>query len=236
MQQGAFHRFMEAQFAMLPTWLDAVSFSAEIFNETSAEDVVFVDVGGGNGSQCAALKKAFPEFTGRVILQDRPSVLETALTVDGMELMPHDFLTEQPVHSKSKPAHETRHQVGRTNTVEPDARAYYLRHILHNFDDTTCIHILQMHLPALRHNPESRVYIDEKTIPDEKPDASAPGVEYSAALSLAMKAMFDAQERREKHWRWIIDQAGLEVVEIRKFTKFDDSVIIAKRRWQDEWR
>lgn len=117
-----------------------------------------------------------------------------------------------------------------------DARAYYFRQILHNLDDTTCIQILQMHLPALLNNPDSRIYIDDKTLPDEKPDAGAPGVEYTAALSLAMKAMFDAQERREKHWRWIIDQAGLEVVEIRKFTKFDDSVIIAKRRHQDQWR
>lgn len=99
-QQGAFHRFMEAQFAMLPTWLDAVSFDTEIAQDAGAEDVVFVDVGGGNGSQCAALKKSFPELKGRVILQDRPAVLEKALKVDGMELMAYDFLTEQPVHSE----------------------------------------------------------------------------------------------------------------------------------------
>ena len=100
-QQGAFHRFMEAQFASLPTWLDAISFNSEIAKGVSAEDVVFVDVGGGNGSQCAALKKAFPELKGRIILQDRPAVLETALDVNGVELMAHDFLTEQPVHSES---------------------------------------------------------------------------------------------------------------------------------------
>ncbi|KAG9189096.1 hypothetical protein G6011_05964 [Alternaria panax] len=214
-QQGAFHRFMEAQFASLPTWLGAISFDTEIANGVNAEDVVFVDVGGGNGLQCAALKKAFPELKGRIILQDRPAVLEKALNADGMEQMAHDFFTEQPVHN---------------------ARAYYFRQILHNFDDHTCIRILQMHLPALRHNPDSRIYIDDKTLPDEKTDASTPGVEYTAALSLAMKAMFGAQERREKHWRWIIDQAGLEVVEIRKYTKFDDSAIIAKRRYQDQWR
>ena len=231
-QQGAFHRFMEAQFASLPTWLDAISFDTEIANGVTAEDVVFVDVGGGNGSQCAALKKAFPELKGRIILQDRPAVLAKALKVDGMESMAHDLLTEQPVHSESNSQIPENLQT----LTAPDARAYYFRQILHNFDDDTCIHILQMHLPALQQNPDSRIYIDDKTLPDEKPDASAPSVEYTAALSLAMKAMFDAQERREKHWRWIIDQAGLEVVEIRKFTKFDDSVIVAKRRYQDQWR
>ena len=99
-QQGAFHRFMEAQFAALPTWLDAVSFESEIAQDASADDVVFVDVGGGNGSQCAALKKAFPHLQGRIILQDRPPVLENALAVEGMEKMSHDFLTEQPVKSE----------------------------------------------------------------------------------------------------------------------------------------
>ena len=99
-QQGAFHRFMEAQFAALPTWLDAVSFESEIAQNASADDIVFVDVGGGNGSQCAALKKAFPHLQGRIILQDRTPVLESALIVEGMEKMSHDFLTEQPVKSE----------------------------------------------------------------------------------------------------------------------------------------
>jgi ribosomal protein RSM22 (predicted rRNA methylase) len=100
-QQATFHRFMEAQFASLPTWLDAVSFESEIAHDASADDIVFVDVGGGNGSQCAALKKALPRLQGRIILQDRPAVLEGALEVAGMEKMAHNFLTEQPVKSKA---------------------------------------------------------------------------------------------------------------------------------------
>jgi ribosomal protein RSM22 (predicted rRNA methylase) len=100
-QQATFHRFMEAQFASLPTWLDVVSFESEIAHDASADDIVFVDVGGGNGSQCAALKKEYPHLQGRIILQDRPAVLESALQVSGMEKIPHDFLTEQPVNSKT---------------------------------------------------------------------------------------------------------------------------------------
>lgn len=96
-QQGAFHRFMEAQFASLPTWLDAVDFAAEVGQNLSDEDVAFVDVGGGNGQQCALLKKKVPELKGRVVLQDRPPVLEKALSVEGMEKMSYDYLTEQPV-------------------------------------------------------------------------------------------------------------------------------------------
>ena len=90
---------MTAQHDQQMTWLDVIE-CRNIVHGTGADEAIFVDVGGGNGSQCAALKKAFPDLKGRIILQDRPAVLEKALKVDGMELMAHDFLTEQPVHSK----------------------------------------------------------------------------------------------------------------------------------------
>lgn len=97
-QQRAFHNFMKEQFASLPTWLDVVSFTTEFVQGPGHPgEVVFVDVGGGNGSQCAALKKLCPELKGRVVLQDQPYVLEKALEVEGMEKMPYDFFTAQPV-------------------------------------------------------------------------------------------------------------------------------------------
>lgn len=94
---------MDAQFSSLPTWLDVASELVGNVRVSDAEDVVFVDVGGGNGSQLAALKKVFPDLKGRMILQDRPDVLSRAVQVDGMEKMPYDFETEQPVKSESLP-------------------------------------------------------------------------------------------------------------------------------------
>ena len=91
---------MEAQLATSPNWLDVIAFDTEIAKDAKPEDVVFVDVGGGNGSQCAALKKAYPDLEGRIILQDRHAVLEKALKIDGIETMTHDILAEQPVNSK----------------------------------------------------------------------------------------------------------------------------------------
>lgn len=99
-QQRAFHNFMKEQFASLPTWLDVVSFATEFAQDSQPDDVVFVDVGGGNGSQCAALRRSLPELRGRVVLQDHSYVLEKALEVKGMEKMPHDFFTEQPVKGR----------------------------------------------------------------------------------------------------------------------------------------
>lgn len=91
---------MEAQLATSPSWLDVVAFDTEVAKDAKPEDVVFVDVGGGNGLQCAALKKAFPDLKGRIILQERHAVLEKALQTNGVETMTHDVLTEQPVKSK----------------------------------------------------------------------------------------------------------------------------------------
>lgn len=91
---------MDAQFSTLPTWLDVVDFQTEMAKGSGDDDVVFVDVGGGNGSQIAALKKSWPDIKGRMILQDQAYVLERAMEVEGMDKITYDFLTEQPVKGK----------------------------------------------------------------------------------------------------------------------------------------
>ncbi|KAG8159678.1 hypothetical protein KVR01_010315 [Diaporthe batatas] len=166
----------------LPTLLDVVSFETEFAQDLRHDDVVFVDVGGGNGSQCVALKRAFPGLEGRVILQDQPL----------------------------------------------GARVYYFRQILHNFDDDACVRIQKSQTSAL--GPDSVVGIDDKVLPDDKPAAGTPGIEYTAALSIKMKVMFDARERRESSLRRLLNQAGLQIKDIRKFTRFDDAVIIATKK------
>ena len=79
-------------------WLDVFPFESELFFRLSQPTTpVFVDVGGATGHQCAALVSKFPQLKGRVILQDLPEVLQRAVPIEGVELMPHDFWTPQPV-------------------------------------------------------------------------------------------------------------------------------------------
>ncbi|KAL1987270.1 hypothetical protein VTN96DRAFT_4298 [Rasamsonia emersonii] len=205
-QQGAFHRFMEAQFASLPTWLDVIDFEKEYAKHAGPETPIFVDVGGGAGQQCVALRKRFPNLKGRVVLQDLPSVLDKAITGDDVEKMGYDYLTEQPVKG---------------------ARAYYFRQIMHNNDDETCVRILQSQAPAM--DKSSVILIDEKVLPDEKP-ALTEGNWYTSALNLAMVAMFNALERREAQWRKLLADAGFEILAIKTFTDFRDSVIVAVKK------
>ena len=65
------------------------------------ENVWWIEVGGRDGSRLAAVAKAFPYFPARMILQNTSAVLEAAPKIEGVEMMAHDILTEQPVHSMS---------------------------------------------------------------------------------------------------------------------------------------
>lgn len=95
-QKGAFHRFMEAQFASLPTWLDVVDF-ATLAPEQKDGRVAFVDVGGGVGQQCKLLKDKVPDAQ-EIVLQDKKQVLDIADVA--FTKLEYDYLTEQPVKGK----------------------------------------------------------------------------------------------------------------------------------------
>ncbi|KAI9711458.1 MAG: hypothetical protein M1820_002021 [Bogoriella megaspora] len=84
-------RFGQAQ------WLDGFPFQDIVGKGSDATKPLFVDVGGGIGHQCQALLSRFPDLAGRVVLQDQPSVLAEALQIEGVESVPLDFFTEQPV-------------------------------------------------------------------------------------------------------------------------------------------
>lgn len=57
----------------------------------SADEALFVDVGGNVGHCYALFKSAFPELPGRVVLEDLPDTLSHALPTPGVEKLEHDF-------------------------------------------------------------------------------------------------------------------------------------------------
>ena len=63
---------------------------------------LFVDVGGGQGHQCASLSEEYPalsKINGSMVVQDLPQAVRD-VHIPGVEAMPHDFFTEQPVKGK----------------------------------------------------------------------------------------------------------------------------------------
>ena len=90
----------------------ATSFAISIFPfhselsklETTEETVLVVDVGGGLGHATTQIETLIGGVKGRAVLQDRKEVLED-IKEDlgaGIEKMPHDFFTPNPVKGTSK--------------------------------------------------------------------------------------------------------------------------------------
>jgi hypothetical protein len=84
-----------------PRWMEEAYYPVqERLVQGSKQDdkeVFLVDVGGGRGHDLEGLQQAHPNIKGRLILQDRPEVVGLADLSPGLEKMPHDFNTPQPI-------------------------------------------------------------------------------------------------------------------------------------------
>ena len=94
---AAFNLWMSAGREGKQIFLDVYPFEKDLCHDLTPETPLFVDVGGGIGQQCVALKQRFPNAPGRVILQEMPQTLEQAIKAEGVELMAYDFWTPQPI-------------------------------------------------------------------------------------------------------------------------------------------
>jgi hypothetical protein len=147
---------------------------------------VLVDVGGGYGQVLEDIQKYVPGLVGKMVLEDLPETVEAHVPLENVEIVPYNFITtEQPVKG---------------------ARAYLLRHILHDWPDHSCRQILLNTITALVEG-ESRILVVEKILPP----LNAPVL--SSLLDIRMM-YYGGCERKEKHWRDLFGSVGLEVVKI----------------------
>lgn len=99
---ASFGQWMSVLHEGQKNWLDVFDFRKHA-QGSDPNTVVFVDVGGGIGHQCALLKSIVPDLQGRVILQDLQMVIEHAISTPGVENTAVDFWTEQPVKGMAFP-------------------------------------------------------------------------------------------------------------------------------------
>jgi len=194
---GFFMEWMPAQREGMATWLDEFPMTQET-KGMNPESVLFVDIGGGIGHQCAALKARYPTLPGRVILQDRPETLLHALPTKGVEALEHDFFKPQPIKG---------------------AKFYYMRNILHDWPDDKCVDILSQLSGAM--GPDSFLLIDEMVLPSKGASLQA------MQIDMTMLAGLSSMERTEKQWTALLDSAGFQVTRTVVYTEsLRDSVLV----------
>ncbi|KAK5987850.1 O-methyltransferase mpaG' [Cladobotryum mycophilum] len=152
------------------------------------EAPLLVDIGGNIGHDLLQFKQRFPNAPGRLILQDLPAVIGQIQDLDSSIIrMEHDFNNEQPVKG---------------------ARAYYLRSILHDWPDDTCVIILNNIKEAMKQG-YSKLLINENVMPSVKARWEA------TCLDMMMLTLLSSEERTEGSWRNLIEgKAGLKILRI----------------------
>ena len=75
----SFQQWMVAQREGHTPWLDFFPFEERLIQNFDGEglsDVLLVDVGGGMGHEIMEIQERYPEFPGRMVLQDLPSTID----------------------------------------------------------------------------------------------------------------------------------------------------------------
>lgn len=61
------------------------------------DEVALVNISGGRGHECEAIRARYPILPGRMVLQDNADNIARALPVKGMDVMVHDIFCPQPI-------------------------------------------------------------------------------------------------------------------------------------------
>lgn len=164
-----------------------------------------VDVGGGQGHDLAEFRARFPDVEGRLVLQDQASTLDRAggIVPTDVEVMAHDFFTEQPVKGPI-PTHFPQEQRRVETDNHAGAAAYHLHSVLHDWPREDCVRILGALRTAMTPGV-SRVLINELVVPPRDAHWRVTG------MDLLMMVLGAVRERTEGEWRAICEEAGLRV-------------------------
>ncbi len=160
--------------------LDAYDFSA--FSSVA-------DIGGGNGSNLTGLLQRYPELHGTLF--DLPGVIgragkniEKAGLADRIHCIDGDFF----------------------ESVPGGADAYFMRHIIHDWDDEKALRILENIRRVITEH--GRLLVVESVIP--------PGNEpfFGKLLDVTMLVIPGGQERTEEEYRTLFGKAGFRLSRI----------------------
>ena len=159
-----------------------------------------VDVAGGVGSTLAAILRANPSMQG--VLFDMPHVIERG----------RDYLAEQGVEPRCRTVAGSFF-----DAIPSGADGYFLKHIIHDWDDEDCLRILRNCKAAMADH--ANLLVCEKVIPPGN-EPSITKIMYFVMLTLTD----GGRERTEPEFRELFARAGLRLARVLP-TKSDNSIL-----------
>ena len=96
-----FNSFMGRTVGARKKWLEWYDVTGRLIQGASPDVPLFVDVGGGKGHDTIKFQEMFPS-SGQLILQDLAPVITSVQDLPfGIDAIPYDFFTPQPVKGKA---------------------------------------------------------------------------------------------------------------------------------------
>ena len=155
-----------------------------------------VDVGGGNGELCRRIASACPKAS--VTLFDRSHVIAMAPATDRVDRVSGNFLEGVP----------------------RSGNAYFLKFVLHDWDDARATLILRHCRDAM--HPDGRVFVIEVIVPDDATPSMAK------THDINMLVLTGGRERTTDEYRSLFKTAGLEMIGTSR-TRHGAGVLEARR-------
>jgi len=183
-----------------PRWFfeDYYPVKERLITGTEKDAPFLVDIGGGSGHDVEGLRAAFEtQLPGKLVLQDRPEIIEIAKVGPGAEGMAHDFMTEQPVKG---------------------ARAYFLHSIIQDWNDEVNSQILRAVVPAMKKG-YSKILVNDFVVPNQ-------GAHWAqTCLDWELMASLGARHRTEAEHKKLYEGVGLKITGIWSHPQSLDSLI-----------
>ncbi|KAL2215003.1 O-methyltransferase-domain-containing protein [Thermoascus aurantiacus ATCC 26904] len=169
---------------------------------SSSAKPVMVDIGGNQGVDLQRFVDSFPDLDCELILQDLPETLKGIPGPLDPKIKPtvYDFFTEQPVKG---------------------ADIYYLKSVLHDWDDIAAQKILSNTAKAMA--PHSRLLINEMVLADTDETL------VRADMDMLMLFLSNGMERTKTQWKELLAKVEppLKLVEVWSVPGDQQSVIEA---------
>ncbi|KAL3431800.1 S-adenosyl-L-methionine-dependent methyltransferase [Aspergillus tetrazonus] len=173
-------------------WFDVYPVK-ETLTSPDPDRVLLVDIGGGVGHTLTALKRRFPDLSGKLILEDLPQVIDDIKEPlsDNISAIKYDMFEPQPIRG---------------------AKMYYMRRVLHDWPDKQALMALSRIREAMAE--DSVLIIHDYTFPDghDGPDV----LPFAAIVDFQLMELMSSHERTQQQWVALLEKAGFREVKIYK--------------------